>query len=191
MSIQRTATTVLLLTLVACAGQPSTVQSKLDPRTSVTISYSQTPLVFFRDDFGKAAFARNYVHLGPIEVNRMGSVHYYLWLGIWNTMQNADSGEAHDGFESIVIFVDGEPLALEISGWSEAAIGASESVYVRPVASAADAYYEVTVDYLRLIATSEDIRVQSTGPGTRSYELWDGQKSARKGLNDFLRNAVY
>jgi hypothetical protein len=180
-----------VLTLVACAGRQGAVQNKLDPATAATITYSRTPLVFYRDDYGKAAFARNYVHMGPLEVNRKGSFHYYLWLGIWNTMQDADSGEPRDGFESIVIFADGEPLALELSGWSQAAIGASEPVYIRPVASATDAYYEVTVDYLRLIAASEDVRVQSTGPGSRTYELWDKQKSARKSLKEFLKNSVY
>jgi hypothetical protein len=106
-------------------------------------------------------------------------------------MQNADSGEPRNGFESIVIYADGEPLALELTGWTPAAIGATEPVYVRPVASAADAYYEVTVDHLRLIAASEDVRVQSTGPATRTYELWDKQKSAKQSLNEFLRNSVY
>jgi hypothetical protein len=187
----RFAATTILLTLVACASQPGAIQNKLDPTTAVTITYSRTPMVFYRDDSGKAAFARNYLHLGPLEVNRTGSFHYYLWLGIWNTMQNAESGEARNGFESIVIYADGEPLALELAGWTPAAIGATEPVYVRPVASAADAYYEVTVDHLRLIAASEDVRVQSTGPGARTYELWDKQKSARKSLDEFLRNSVY
>jgi len=189
-SYQFVATTILL-TLAACASQPGAIRNKLDPTTAVTITYSRTPMVFYRDDSGKAAFARNYVHLGPLEVNRTGSFQYYLWLGIWNTMQDAESGEPRNGFESIVIYADGEPLALELTGWTPAAIGATEPVYVRPVASAADAYYEVTVDHLRLIAASREIRVQSTGPGTRTYEMWDKQESARKSLNEFLRNSVY
>jgi hypothetical protein len=191
LNTRRFVATIILLTLVACAGQPGAIQDKLDPTTAVTITYSRTPMVFYRDNSGKAAYARNYLHLGPLEVNRAGTYHYFLWLGIWNTMQNADSGEARNGFESIVIYVDGEPLALELTGWTPAAIGATEPVYVRPVASAADAYYEVTVDHLRLIAASEDVRVQSTGPGARTYELWDKQKSARKSLDEFLRNSVY
>ncbi len=191
MSTHRFAAILISLTLVACAGQPGAIQNKLDPATAVTITYSQTPMVFYRDDSGKAAFARNYLHLGPLEVNRMGSFHYYLWLGIWNTMQDAEPGESRNGFESIVIYVDGEPLALELTGWTPAAIGATEPVYLRPVASAADAYYEVTVDHLRLIAASDEVRIQSTGPGTRTYELWDEQKAAKQSLNEFLRNSVY
>lgn len=191
MNTHRFAATTILLTLAACASQPGAIQNKLDPTTAVTITYSRTPMVFYRDDSGKAAFARNYLHLGPLEVNRAGTYQYFLWLGIWNTMQDAEPGEPRNGFESIVIYADGEPLALELTGWTPAAIGATEPVYVRPVASAADAYYEVTVDHLRLIAASEDVRVQSTGPDTRTYELWDKQTSARKSLNEFLRNSVY
>jgi hypothetical protein len=148
-------------------------------------------MVFYRDNSGAAAFARNYIHLGPLEVNRTGSYRYYLWLGIWNTMQSAKIGDSRDGFESIVIYADGEPLPLELAGWSAAAIGASEPVYLRPVASAADAYYEVTVDHLRLIAASNEIRVQSTGPRPVSFEPWDNQASAKESLKEFLDNSVY
>ena len=62
-------------------------------------------------------------------------------------------------------------------------------MYLRPVSSAADAYYEVTVDHLRLIAASSDIRVQSTGSRPQSYELWDEQKSAKAGLAELLTAA--
>jgi hypothetical protein len=182
---------MIVLTLVACASQPGTIQNKLDPTTAVTITYSKTPMLFYRDNSGRAAFARNYLHLGPLEVNRAGSHHYYLWMGIWNTMQDAESGEPRDGFESVVIYADGEPLVLNLSGWSPAAIGASEPVYLRPVASATDAYYEISIDHLRLIAASEDVRIQSTGSRSRRYELWDEQKSAKESLNEFLRNSVY
>ena len=185
-----TASTIALI-LAACASNPGVVEDKLDPGTAVTINYSQTPMVFYRDDSGKAAFARNYVHLGPLEVNRMGSYRYYLWLGIWNTMQDEQSGEPRDGFESIVIYADGEPLPLDVSGWTPSTIGASEPVYVRPVATAADAYYEVTVDHLRLIAASTDLRLQSTGPKSRSFQLWDNQASAKSSLNEFLKQSVY
>ena len=130
---------VAILTLVGCASSPA-VNEKLDPNTGVTITYSGTPLVLYRDDPSRAAFARNYVHVGPIQVNRSGSYRYYLWLGIWNTMQVADISEHRDGFESIIIFADGEPLTLELAGWTPESIGASEATYIKPLASTADAY---------------------------------------------------
>jgi len=180
-----------LAMLSACAGSSSHIADKLDSTTGVTLTFSDTPMVFYRDDSGKAAHAMNLIHMGPLEVNRMGEIRYFLWLGIWNTMQNTDSSEVRNGFESVVIFADGEPLPLELAGWTPSAIGAAEHAYLRPVASAADAYFELTVDQLRLIAASRDIHVQSTGSPIRRYELWNSQKAAKASLIEFLKQAVY
>ena len=182
---------VITLLLSACAGHDVHTLSKLDSVTGVTITYSETPMIFYRDDSGKAAHARNFVHLAPLETNRMGEFRYFLWLGVWNTLQNPGPGQARDGFESIVVFADGEPMALDLSGWTATAIGASEAVYIKPVSSAADAYYEVTIDHLRVIAEATDLRIQSTGSRPQSFELWDNQTSARLSLDEFLGKSVY
>ncbi len=179
----------VLLYLSACATGSGLVQEKLDPVTSTTISYSSAPLVFYRDVPGRAAHARDFVHVAPLEVNRSGNYEYYLWLGIWSTMR--DAGADRDGFDSVVIFVDGEPLPLDISGWTPATIGASEPVFLKPVASATDAYYRINIDQLRMIAEAADVRLQSTGPGSLSYEPWDTQGAARTGLQQFLDISVY
>ena len=186
-----TISALLLPLLSACAGNDARTVNKLDSLTGVTITYSEAPMVFYRDDSGKAAHARNFVHLAPLEINRMGDFRYFLWLGIWNTLQDADPGDARDGFESIVIFADGEPLSLDLAGWTATAIGASEPVYIKPVSSAADAYYEVTIDHLRVIAGATDLRIQSTGPRQRSFELWDNQTAAKASLREFLGKSVY
>jgi hypothetical protein len=180
-----------LVVLQSCASDSRLVADKMDPLTSVTISYSQTPLVFYRDVSGRAAYARDFVHLAPLEVNRSGEYRYYLWLGIWNTMADARSEQSRDGFESIVIFADGEPLPLEVAGWTVAAVGASEPVYLKPVASAADAYYQVSVDELRLISEAKDVRLQATGSRSVAYEPWDDQKAGKASLAEFLLRSVY
>ncbi len=177
---------IITMTVVGCASTSATINDKLDPLTGVTVTFSGTPLVMVRDNPSQAAYARNYVHLGPIQVNRSGSYQYYLWIDIWNTMQTADLSEHRDGFESIVLFADGEPLLLELSGWTPEAIGTSEPVYLKPVASTADAYYRVTADQIRLIAESRDIRLRTTGSSPKDFELWDDQESARNDLTEFL-----
>ena len=187
----RAAMVLLVLVASGCASDSGMVRDQMDPVTSVTVSYSQTPMVFYRDVSGRAAYARDFVHLAPLEVNRSGDYRYYLWLGIWNTMADAQSEQSRDGFESIVIFADGEPLPLDVAGWTVAAIGASKPVYLKPVASAADAYYAVTVDQLRLIAEAQDVRLKTTGSRNESYEPWDNQKSAKAGLIEFLDASVY
>jgi hypothetical protein len=174
------------LTIVGCASPSPIVAEKLDPLTGVTVTFAETPLVLYRDNPSRAAYARNFVHLGPIQVNRAGSYRYYLWLGIWNTMQVEDLSGHRDGFESIIVFADGEPLTLELVGWTPEAIGASEPTYLKPVASTADAYYEVTADQIRLIANSRDIRIHVVGTSPKEFQLWDDQMSARNSLAEFL-----
>lgn len=176
--------------LAACASPGVAVHERLDPQTAVTVAFNNTPLVLYRDSPSQAAFARNYVYLGPIEVNQSGTYRYYLWLGIWNTMQTTSPSEHPDGFESIVLFADGEPLSLDISGWTPEAIGTSEPVYVKPVGGAADAYYRVTADQIRLLAEANDIRLQTSGSPVREFHLWDAQKSARNELAEFLQRAA-
>lgn len=177
--------------LCSCSSSGPVIQDTLDPVTGITVTHAEVPLVFYRDRSARAAYARDFVNLGPIQINRMGRYRYFLWLAAWSTMQNAHLAEEHDGFESIIVFADGEPLELTSAGWTPQAIGATESVYVKPVASAAEAYYEVTVDQLRLIANATDVRLQSTGPQAHTYEPWDSQASAHGSLQAFLEYVSY
>lgn len=179
------------LVLASCAGSVPATKNKLDPATGVTVTYSSVPLVMYREDPAHAAFARNYVHVGPIQVNRSGDYQYFLWLGVWNNMQAADSTLHRDGLDSIVIFADGEPLSLEVSGWTPDAIGTSEPVYLKPVASSTDAYYRVTADQIRLIAEATDLRLRTTGARPREFEPWDAQIAARNDLQEFLRRTLF
>ena len=182
---------LLVLVLSSCATPDSPIFNKLDPVTATTIAFSGVPFIFYRDSPGRAAFARDYVYFGPIEVNRSGSYRYYLWLGIWSTMQHIDGPEPRDGFEKVFLFVDGELLSLEIAGWTPATISASEPVYVKPVASAVDAYYAVTVDQIRLIAEATDLRLISSGNDRKVFEMWGDQRSARTSLAEFLRESLH
>ncbi len=177
----------LFVCLAGCASSAPGIVEKLDWTTGVTITYIDTPLVLCRDTPGRAAYARDYAHIGPIEVNRSGAAKYYLWVGSWATMHRSNVSEHRDGFESIVILADGEPLILELSGWTPDAIGVSEPSYLKPVASSTDAYYQVTADQIRLITQARDIRLRTTGSPPREFELWDDQASARKDLAEFLR----
>jgi hypothetical protein len=185
--VRQAACVCMLFGMLGCASSAPTVYEKMDELTGVTITYASAPLMFYRDNPSQAAYARNFFNAGPIQVNRSGSYRYYLWVSSWSTMQVTDPLAAREGLESIVIFADGEPLLFELSGWTPDTIGISEPVYVKPMASAADAYYQVTVDQIRLIAESSDIRLRTAGPRPRDFELWDNQASAKASLAEFLR----
>jgi len=179
---------VALAALCAACSSPSRlVAESLDPVTGVTVLRGTAPIVLYHDNSGYAAHARDYVYLGPVEINRMGSYSYYLWLGIWSTMRYENpQSEQRDGFESVILFVDGEPLPLEFAGWTLDAIGVTQPVYVKPVASAADAYYHVTIDQIRLIAEASEIQLRAGTAKPRSYALWESQGAAYASMRAFL-----
>ena len=177
--------------LGACSSNGADIKEQLDSNTGVTVSYADVPFVFYRDRPGIAAFARNFVNMGPIRINRMGEHRYFLWFGIWSTVQNPDVVQKRDGFETVYLFVDGEPFELELIGWTVDSIGASEPIYSRPVSTAADAFYPINVDQARLIAQASALRLRTSGARPESYELWDNQVSAKRSLESFLRSVSF
>ena len=181
----RASTLSLMILLVGCASSPLT-EEFLDPETSVTVSYTHTPIVLFIDRSGRAAFARDYLNIGPIQINQQGRQRHFLWAGIWTTLEANAIDDRADGFELLTIYADGEPILLDVAGWTPTAVGATRSIYTKPVSSAVDAYYEVTIDQIRMIATANNLRIQTSGEPGVSYELWDTSESAKRGFREFL-----
>ena len=174
-----------------CGASTALTGEKLDPVTSASISYSEQPLVFYRDVSGRAALEKDFVYVAPIAVNRGGDYRYYIWLGIWTVSEEASTDATRDGFESIVLIADGEPLQLEITSWTIDAIGASEPVYSKPFASAADAYYELTFDQLRPLAEANYLRLLVGGNALDMFEPWDDQRRGKAALHEFIDGPAY
>lgn len=178
------------LLIGACSTSAPLVVERLDPLTGVTVTSATEPLVLYNDNSGYAAYARDYVYLGPLEVNRMGTRSYFLWLGIWSTMRDDDSlARQRNGFESIVLYADGEPLPLDLAGWTLDSIGVSQPAYVRPVAGAVDAYYRVTADQIGLIARARVVELRTGSEGPVTYSLWDEQSQPSSSLRAFMQRA--
>jgi len=183
----------LLVTACAtgCVGDSALTREKLDPVTSVTIRYSEHPLVFFRKISGRAAFAKDYVDLGPIEINRSGDYRYYLWLGIWTADGDATTDSALKKFDSVIILADGAELRLAIKGRTAKAIGASEPIYSKPASSAIDAYYEVSIDQLRVLADAANLQLRFGGDDSLAFERWDNRELGEAALLEFLSGPTY
>ena len=95
--------------MAACATPAPPVIDKLDENTGVTVTYSRTPFVFSPDDQSDDYSAAGFVQLGAIEVNTMGTLQYYLWLGI-SAPKYLESADGYpQGFETIVLDL-GDPL---------------------------------------------------------------------------------
>jgi hypothetical protein len=181
---------LLAAAATACAGAPRLVED-LDPVTGVTMTRSSEALVLYRDNSGRAAYARDYVYMGPVSVNRMGAYRYFIWLGAWSTIQARDATSLRDGLETAILFVDGEPLSLDMLGWTPEAVGLSAAPYPPPAASTVDAYYEVTIDQIRMIAEAREVRLLIGGADPANYEPWDNQTMTRAGWQAFVDEVGY
>jgi len=174
-----------LAILSACAaGQPPVVDY-LDELTAVTITYSRTPFIMSVDTHSDVA--RDFVQIGAIEVNRMGTRQYYLWLGI-SEVKYTESAYRHPrGFESIVFIVGGEEFQLDVRGWTQEAIGASEPVYEKLFRNTVDAYYEVTLEQIQLLTDVDGIKFRTIGPAPKEYVSWYKSIIAKDDLTEFLK----
>lgn len=180
----------VLTILSACATGQQPAGEKLDGLTSVTITYSRTPIIMSPDTPYDRETKRDYVQVGAIEVNRMGARQYYLWLGISDMEHMASADKRPKGFEAIVLIVDGEKLRLNVRGWTPEAIGASEPVYNKIFTNSDDAYYQVTLDNIQFLARADDLKLRTTGSAPKEFIPWYEQTTAKNDLAEFLRTVL-
>jgi hypothetical protein len=173
--------------LSACATGQAPVVEKLDELTAVTITHNRTPIILSPDTPLDPAAARDYVQIGVIEINRMGSLRYYLWLGISEMQPREGAAEHPVGYESIVLAASGGEFPLDAHGWTHETIGSSEPVYKRLFWTSADAYYEVTLEQIQLLNDVGAIQLHTTGPAAKTFVPSYGQSKAKHDLAEFLR----
>lgn len=171
-----------------CSSSTALTNERLDPVTSVTIRYSEYPLVFFRAVPGRSALEKDYVDVAPVAINRSGDYRYYIWLGIWTADGDA---AAHEEFDSIIISANGAKVRLTIKSRTATAIGASQPIYSKPFSTTVDAYYEVAVDQLRLFAKAAELRLHTGGSKRLTFEPWDNQERGKAALLEFVNGPTY
>ena len=173
--------------VAACATPAPPVIDKLDENTGVTVTYSRTPFVFSPSDKVSDDSPVEFVQIGAIEINTMGSLRYYLWLGITEP-KYLDSAEGHpQGFETIVFDLDGDQESFNVLGWSHQAIGTSEPVYEKLFNSTRDAYYEVSLDQISMMLEATEISLRTADPAGREYTPYYRIVAPYEDLAEFRR----
>ena len=179
-----------LAILSACTAVQPTVIEKMDELTAVTVTYCRTPLVMSPDTPLNREARRDYVQVGVIEVNQMGALKYYLWLGITEVNQGASADTYKEGFEAIVFTANDESFGLDVAGWTPAVIGTSEPVYQKLFLDSADAYYQVTLEQIQLLMDSDSLKLRTTGSAPREFVSWYSQETFEGDLAEFLRTVM-
>jgi hypothetical protein len=119
MLLVRLLAVVLSGTLFAgCAGQQtrSDVREYLDKETGATVTRVKDPATFVHEVPGLASSGRDYVYLAPLAINSGGARTYWVWLGIWSTVdrQARDERASPLSIGPLLILADDEPIELNL-----------------------------------------------------------------------------
>jgi hypothetical protein len=170
---------------IAGCGAPFTALERLDERAGLMLSRAGEALVFARTERRYSRSGRDYLYIGPVEVNRQGVREYFLWVGVASTLDRAFiAAPAAAAPRTLVIVVDGEPLELPLLPWHEL-VRTSEvrPVYATAVPLSVELGARVTLQQLALFdrAPLEAVAVETGGGTPRSFGRWGGS-----GFGDFV-----
>jgi hypothetical protein len=183
----QTLAVVSLLALAGCAVQGSRVTEYLDPQTAVTIRAMSVPFVYAHEVPAIAANVRDYLSLGAIEVNNMGTRKHYLVLVSWSTVDRAG---AHAGRaplpERVAFTVGGRTLELAPVSHEARSLGIGEPPYRPPSGYVGESWYAVTPAQLRALSAAPpaEIALQQEAD-SETYVTWRG---ATAELEEFVRD---
>jgi hypothetical protein len=115
--------------LQACAAT-SPVEERFSDSTATTWRVAGNALVFEHTEARYSRSARDYVYLGPVALNIRGTFEYFLWVGIGSTLDRGFLAPEANAPETMTLFIDGEPLELVLTPWSQRVPGlATETPY--------------------------------------------------------------
>lgn len=176
--LRRTAILTLAgLLLNACANGSRTIENTreyLDPLTGVTITALAQPLILAHAEPRISNSLRDYLYVGPVEVNRMGKRSYYLWISPFSTLDRPPLN-----FDHITLKTGNTSTELDIpaSGGNAAAI--KTPPYTRPLAKTDGYYVPVSAELLTNLARAESIVIEAHNDAQRQdYNLWRSDPAA-------------
>jgi hypothetical protein len=174
----------LLIFTAGCAGisNGDDIYQYLDESSGVTVTSLTAPLAFFKNEPMLAANSRDYVYIGPAELNRMGHLEFVLWMNFCTTIDRVEqSGPSRP--KNVFLILEGEPMELS---QADNSTDLDDLSYASPVIGGTTIVYRITRDQLRLLGRASDVRVAAEIEGgiTREYRAWG---NAGAGFRNFSR----
>jgi hypothetical protein len=171
-----------------CAPLSHEARTTLDPRTGVSISVADEPLVLARERRDLAAQARDYLTLIATEINVAGSRRLLLCVHEWSTIDARARGNAAPLPTALLLVADGRDLWL--SPLAQAPLDAV--ALSRELARPADAevyttFYPIEPEALRYLASAGHLSAAfpaRTPP--LPFGLWRDGRAAQLRLLDAI-----
>jgi len=162
------------------------VQQYLDENTGATITHLAEPLIFAT---GKvlAAYTRDYVTVGPLEINRQGQRSYLLWMNFWTTVDRFDTWHGEAGqFDIVYLMLDGEPIQLNAADDSSPGMGMVGTPYSKQGGDSFASVYSVTRAQLTRLAQAREVELRTNVDALDfgRYQLW---RAPERSIEHFAR----
>lgn len=175
------------LLLAACAHRTTVPAAAdyLDEDTAATVTRMSTVCVLYSEDPARAANARDYLYLAPLGVNQSGQRSWWLWLGLWSTIDRDVTGGPAvtiSDLARVIIMVDGMPMELDVGAGVEQVPGVGSLPYGTPVATSGNIFLPLTSSQAARIgrAASVSIRTQLGGEMLR-WQDWNRARTCAPG----------
>jgi hypothetical protein len=168
-------TLIVGLVLSAC-GTGGGVVERLDPQSTLMVVTDAELLVFARTDSRYSRSARDYVYLGPVEVNERGTRQYYLWIALSSMIDRAFLDADLALPDTLYIELAGAPVEFELRPPEKILPTLAGLAFYDPaVTPGAVRIARITVDQLRLLSQRElqSIRLGTIDEPSREYLLWE------------------
>ena len=146
-----------------------------DRSSGLTIVTDRMPAVFARTQGRYSRSARDYLYLGPVEVNERGIREYHLWVGVASTLDKDFLAAELTEPRTLVLDIGGAPVEFELRRWNDRLPRlAGQHIYEPPVAPSFTFSARMTLDQLELISSSPLVGawIVSDQTSTVRYSLW-------------------
>jgi hypothetical protein len=161
--------------LVAGCQANGGVIERLDSDSGLTVVTDRRPIAFARTESRLSRSARDYVYLGPVEINERGTREYFLWVGIASTIDRDYLAASTSSPNRLYLVVEGAPVEFELEPWGDRIPGlASLRIYDPAVTPRQVLAGRVTRDQLALLSRADlaSIRVAIEDGPTVEYFFW-------------------
>ena len=175
----------LVAALLAAAAKPP--DEYLDEDTAATLTIVAEPLVFACDRRDLGAYARDYVTLAAVSVNRNRKVDYLLLAYFWSTVAPHLRPDALPAPELLVLLADDRRIELHRGARTARDAGISVLIHPPPATTAGPLVYPTDLATLRFLAESRQLKVLSDSAATPTgFGLWDDERDALRAFVQHL-----
>jgi hypothetical protein len=174
------------LLLSSCATTDATAPRQyLDDHTAATVTVAAGGLVFARARPEYAVNARDYLTIGPVEVNRGGTHVQYLYCYVWSTIDKPP-GSA-DKPAAFQLVADGRQIPLTQVDTPVRTLGFGEIPVEPPAHNALPLISVTNREVLQFLVRAQAVGVVATRDGlSERYDLWTDGRAA---IEEFLHGS--